>query len=512
MFTNTSRDDILGTNGCFDRVIVSGTFIPLSYVEGLSRFLSANEILLKEFLPHARSLADSLKAHAKSLAEQANVPYIYLNDSSTRKETLVKSLIRKRGEHPGLVAVLAALEVSPSFDIFKNKQRHKLELVQRPRKCLHFYFYFIDADFGLCYFRVQSFFPFRVQIYFNGRERLARKLDRAKIAYHKSDNCFTSIADFETAQQLADELDVSHLHTFFDSWAEQYVSILPDLRQKWQLSYHWSIRQIEYAYDILFKSQGKLDAIYKQLLQYMTLSVLPEDIMSFLGKKLSGPQVGRIDTSMKKTYLGYRIKHRNGAINIKVYNKSGSVLRIEMTINDLSQFRVYREVIQRDGQSVIKLAPLKKSIYSLGHVLRISKAAIKRYLDFLSNMHDNSCNVKELRQLTGRKTKDGNHYKGFNPLNSEDSTLFEILLNGAFITTGFKNKELRQQLTERFSEKNWSPSKVSRLLKRLRVFGLIRRVNNSFRYLLTAKGRALLTLALKVMNLITIPEIHLAKA
>ena len=101
----------------------------------------------------------------------------------------------------------------------------------------------------------------------------------------------------------------------------------------------------------------------------MTLSVMPEDIMSFLGKKLSGPQAGRIDTSTKKTAFGYRINHRNGALSIKAYNKSGSVLRVEITINNLSQFRVYREVCGRDGQTVKKLAPLKNlsilwSIYS----------------------------------------------------------------------------------------------------------------------------------------------------
>ena len=511
MFADKYQDDILGINSCFDRVVVSGSIIPLSYIDGLSRFLSTHKILLKEFLPHAGYLAELLKADAKSLAEENNAAYIYLNDAKTRKEAVVKSLIQERGEHPGLVAVLAALEVCPSFDIFKNKKGYKLELVQRQRKCLHFYFYFIDADLGLCYFRVQSFFPFRVQIYFNGREQLARKLDKAQIGYHKSDNCFTFLDDFETAQQLADELDVAKLHALFDSWTEKYVSILPKLRQKWHLSYHWSIRQIEYAYDILFESQDRLEAIYKQLLQYITLSAMPEDIMSFLGKKLSGPQSGRVDTSTKKTYLGYRIKHRNGAISIKVYNKSGSVLRIEITINDLSQFRVHREVTGRDGRSVTRLAPLKKSIYSLEHVIRIAKAATGRYLDFLSQMQDNSCNVKELRHLTERKTVDGNNYKGFNPLNREDSTLFEILLNGSFITTGFKNKELKLKLSACLSEKNWSTSKVSRLLKRLRVFGLLRRVNNSLRYLLTSKARAILTVALKVKNLITIPAFNFAR-
>jgi hypothetical protein len=510
MFTDKNPNEILGSNGCFDRVVVTGSIIPLSYPKGMLCFLSANKILLKEFLSHASSLAESLKTNAKSLAKEHNAPYIYLNNAKTRKEALVKSIIEKRGEHPGLVAILSALEVCSSYDIHKNKKEHKLELVKRNRKCLHFYFYFIDADYGLCYLRVQSFYPFRVQIYFNGKEVLSKKLNTAQIGYYKSGNCFTSIDDFDAAQQLADELDVPSLHTLFDGWAERYISILPELRKKWNLSYHWSIRQIEYAHDILFKSQKHLDDIYKQLLQYMTLSTMPEDIMSFLGKKLSGQQAGRIDTSTKKTYLGYRIKHRNGANSIKVYNKAGNVLRIEITINNLSQFRVHREVVQRDGQIVAKLAPLKKSIYSLGHVLRISKAATGRYLDFLSKMQDNSSGIKELRHLTERKTVNGNNYQGFNPLNKHDSTLFEILLDGAFVATGFKNKELRSKLSENLSEMAWSVSKVSRLLKRLRMFGLLRRVNNSLRYMPTSKGRLLLTVALKVKNLSTIPAINIA--
>ena len=203
---------------------------------------------------------------------------------------------------------------------------------------------------------------------------------------------------------------------------QRYVPILSDLTHEWNLSYHWSIKQIEYAKDIVFKSQQSLDEIYRQFLQQLTLSVMPEDIMSFLGKKLKGPQAGRIDTSMKKTYLGYRIKHRNGNLSIKVYNKSGNVLRIEITINNVSEFKIYRDVERRDGQTKEKKwAPMKKSIYSLEHIIRIGKAATDRYIDYLSKMEDNSTGVNELRQLTERKTERGQTYKGFNPLHQHDS-------------------------------------------------------------------------------------------
>ena len=49
MLTERYQDDILGTNGCCDRIIVSGSLVPISYETGLLRFLSAHNILLKEF-------------------------------------------------------------------------------------------------------------------------------------------------------------------------------------------------------------------------------------------------------------------------------------------------------------------------------------------------------------------------------------------------------------------------------------------------------------------------------
>jgi hypothetical protein len=507
-FVTKYQDSILGINSGFDRVVITGSLTPISFEKGVRRFLSANNILLKQFQTYAKFLAEDLKEHAKLLAESENVPYIYLNNSKTRKEELIKSILKERGNHPGLIAVLTSLELCNSFDVHKNKSTHKLELIARQRKCLHIYFYFIDEQLGHCYFRIQTFFPFKVQIYFNGRDYLARKLDKESIGYQKDDNCFTWISDFNQAQKLADDIDVSRLQSLFDGWAQRYVPILSDLTHEWNLSYHWSIKQIEYAKDIVFTSEQSLDEIYRQFLQQLTLSVMPEDIMSFLGKKLKGPQAGRIDTSMKKTYLGYRIKHRNGNLSIKAYNKSGNVLRIEITINNISEFKIYREVERRDGQTTEKrFAPMKKSIYSLEHVIRIGKAATDRYIDYLSKMEDNNVGVKELRQLTERKTKQGKTYKGFNPLNQQDSKIFQILLDGALITTGFKNHDLRSRLTEHLSSESWNTTKVSRLIRLLKSFGLLRKVHGTYRYFLTKKARLLFALAVKLRNLLVIPTV-----
>ncbi|MCL1809461.1 MAG: hypothetical protein FWG42_06845 [Clostridiales bacterium] len=77
-----------------------------------------------------------------------------------------------------------------------------------------------------------------------------------------------------------------------------------------------------------------------------------------------------------------------GEISVKIYDKFGSVLRIEVTSNDVSQLRSFREVQKRDGTVEVKMAPVKKSIYSLFVLARIFKNATRRYLEFISSFDD----------------------------------------------------------------------------------------------------------------------------
>jgi hypothetical protein len=507
-FIKKYENKIFGMNSSFDREIISGSFIPISYVEGLQKYLSVNGILLKNFTCYAEGLARKLKDNAISIAKREDVKYQYLNNSNTKKEEFVKAIIKERGKQPGLVAILSALEIENSFDIYRNKMKEKLEIIPRQRKCLHIYYYFIDEQLGLCHFRIQTFFPFKVQFYFNGKEKLANDFNKAGIEYQKDDNCFTWLSDYEKAQQIADNLDVAKLHSTLDYYVKKYVNIIEELSRVWHLSYHWSVKQIEYATDIMFKSEEGLNRYYNELLKQITLSTSPENIMTFLGKKLKGDQAGKIQTSYKQTYFGIRVKHQNRNIIIKIYNKAGSVLRVEVTFNKASELRVIQEVHQKDGQTVKKLSPLKKSIYSLEHFIRFAKDSTRRYLDFLSQMDDNSKGLSEINQFTERKTENNKNYKGFNPFNREDNAVFQELLNGLFISNGFRNKDLKLALLRKLPAGRasaWTTSKICRLLKRLRVFGLLKRLTKSYKYFLTEKGRIILSLCVKLREMTFIP-------
>ncbi len=102
----------------------------------------------------------------------------------------------------GLVCVLAAVEPCKSFLVKGNAETHKLEVVRAPRKCLHFYFYYLDREFGLMHVRLQSWFPFEIQVWMDGREWLSRKLESRGISFERYDNSLTRVGDGKVAQAL----------------------------------------------------------------------------------------------------------------------------------------------------------------------------------------------------------------------------------------------------------------------------------------------------------------------
>jgi hypothetical protein len=345
--------------------------------------------------------------------------------------------------------------------------------------------------------RVSTWCPFRLQFYFNGHNWLATHLKAQGIPFQQQDNAFLEIADFDMANQIAAQLDIPSLHTKLESLARMYCPAVTML----DLAYSWSIMQVEYATDLVFKQQATLQAIYPHLLETLVQAVKPVDIATFLGRKLHGNYQGEMGNRFNVRLLGSRIKHQMGPVSIKMYDKFNILLRIENTVVDVSFFVQYRKVQHRDGSTTTKWAAMKKSIYSLPALQERLLAANQRYLKFISDIETPQVGVHKLQQLTETKVENDRRYKGFNLLTQEDASLFRLLLRGEFFVSGFANKSLRQLLPSK------SSSQMSRLLKRLRVHGVIKRVSRRSKYYLTEFGRQAATMALKLREMYIIPSL-----
>ena len=318
LLTDRYKECIAGILSCFDRVVITGTLPTICFSEGMTAWLYAHNIRIFDYPKWADDLRLKLRDNAEKMAAENHIEIEHIRKKSIRKESIIQKRLQARGDHPGLVHILSTMETCPSYRPWHDKMTHKTFVKPGTSQCLHYYFYFIDETLGLCYMRVPTWAPFRLQFYFNGHNWLASELKRQGLPYSLVDNAFDDIDDFDTAQNLADHLDVAILHKILDDYSRLFCPVMDVLDQQ----YHWSIMQAEYATDIIFKEQAVLKSIYDDLLAMAIHTVKPENIATFLGRKLHGNYQQEMGNRYNVRLEGSRIKHSMGKCSIKMYDKS----------------------------------------------------------------------------------------------------------------------------------------------------------------------------------------------
>lgn len=506
-FLSIHQDEIMGTLSAFDRMIFKGHLTGLFPNGAFARFLAGQGVFLKDFGQYVKQATEILKAHAQALAKQADRPFIYLQSATTKasgqsKEDLARAIAARDGITEGLVCVFSVLETCTSFDVRGNYQTHKLEVVRRRRKCLHFYFYYLDSEFGFMHIRLQSWFPFEIQIYVNGREWLARQLDQRGIAYERYDNKLIPLTDLAIAQDLADKFARRRWPRVLDTFARRVNPHLITLRQAGFGGYYWVTDQAEYATDVFFRDRATLDVLFPSLVELSMTAFSAEDVMRFLGRKLHGNFQGDVTTDRKRRPEGRRVKHRMKSNSLKMYN-AAHVLRVETTINNPSEFRVLRTIPTRTGHS-LRWMPMGKGVANLWRYAQVSLQSNNRYLNALAHAQPKGKAIAELDRLCHPHSQNGKHYASFNPVAAEDCELFAAALAGEHALNGFRNKDLQARLYSSPPasevEQRQRSARVTRLIAKLRGHGLIAKIKDSRLYRVTARGARLMSAALHCRN------------
>lgn len=497
-FTERHADKISFLLPCYDRIVLSGTLVDVGHAAAMTRFIRNLGHPIFDYPDWANQFRLELRDHAEAVARTHGLDIEFIRKADFRKEERVRTIISQRGSHPGMVHIFSAMESCRAFKPWHDKRTGNTFLKPTSGKCLHYYFYFILPDLGLCYLRVPTWAPFRLQFYFNGHNELARKLDGEGIGYTMLDNAFISIDKPERAQQMAASISPDHLHRQLDEVVQDYCPIV----RHFASGYHWSIMQAEHATDIVFKRQKDLGPIYEELVRTAIHAVKPDHVATFLGRKLTAGYQDELGNDFHTRIQGTRIKHHMGWAAIKMYDKQGIVLRIETTVNDVSSFKHYRKVVHRNGTVSRKIASVRKTIYSLGDLSRIMAACNARYLEFLSAIDDPSNSINDLNHISRPARDDNRTYRGFNLFHGDDLDLFRTITRGEFTINGFRNRDLCQILTGK------TTGQVSRSIKRLRKHGLIKKVRHSYKYYLTTLGRRVTMVALKLREMFIIPSLR----
>ena len=197
-------------------------------------------------------------------------------------------------------------------------------------------------------------------------------MERAGVAYRRLDNAFVWIGDCRRAQRLADRFLRLDWPRTLTALARRVNPLMKDLLKG--MDYYWVTDQAEYATDVMFKNREALRPLYEKLLRHATLCFSAEDVLTFLGRKLHGAFAGEVLNEYKKRWPGARLKHRMKENWMKMYDKHGSVLRIETVINHPYEFKV-RRWGKRGDQWVLDWYPMAKRVCNLYRYREVSLAA-----------------------------------------------------------------------------------------------------------------------------------------
>jgi hypothetical protein len=500
-FLQRHGSNVIGVLSGFDRLRFRGTLRNIAYSEGMSKFLSHTKVLFKGFKELVLGTTQQVREAAEQLAERHQRPLKYLAQGGSDKEELARQMLRDKPVEEGLIGVLSCVENCRSYEIHHNATTKMLELHNVPRKCLHYYFYFQHPSFGFMHARLQTWFPFDLRVCLNGREWLCRELDRLEIGYLRRENCLVQVDDLPRTQDLLN----CQLRTDWSKTLDNIADVVHPRRgtilRDWGADYYWSLDESEWATDLLFRSPAALAGIYPQLVQHAMTSYGSRDVMRFLGRKVptvgvNGHFRGEVITDLKSRPEGMRVKHRVDRNSIKMYDKQGSVLRVETTINQPSGFKVFRPK-EGDEQGAKAWRTLRKGVADIHRRAEVSQAANERYVEGLAA----ASATTPLADLTGplcQRVKFKNRYvRGLNPLANDDAQLLAAVNRGEFTVNGFRNRDLQRLLytstARTTTERRRRSAAITRQLRMLRAHGLVKKVPKSHRYQLTDHGRLAIT-------------------
>jgi hypothetical protein len=497
----------------FDRLRLAGESRLLNHARGVESYLWQRQILFKDFPKHAEELTTLLRDGTEALAQQQGVPLRYLNSPNIDKEAQALALASQptasqptASQPPGeparlgRIAVLTCLESCTTYHLRKN-DRGQIEPRKEPGRCLHYYHYFQHERLGLCYVRIQSWFPFSVRVGLNGRHWLYRQLQQRGLDFQRQGNLLLRVQDPAQAQALLDEQRHVDWPTLLHELVEPIHPLWSYLHDTAATPYYWMIEQSEWATDFVFREAADLARWYPRWIRHGIDTLSCKDVLRYLGKKLPDRGYGNCSheakIDLRTRAEGTRLKFWYDTNSLKIYDKEAQALRIETTLNNPKGFKVFRTKEGEADDAPKSWQHLRKGVADASRRAEVSHAANNRLADSLAAVADNTSLGQLLEPMCQPVVaKNGRRVRALNPAAGPDGELLRCLAQGDFLINGFRNRDLRSALcvtTTVASERRRQAARISRLLALLQAHGLIVKVLKTHRYRLSALGKRITT-------------------
>ena len=528
---------VLGVLSGFDRLLFRGFLRCVINPRGLNGYLYGAGVPMADFGKHAEQVTGQLIDESTRQARETGREIRYLNDSEISKKDVAAQIARRDNIDNGLICVLASVEPCTTLRVRGNRATKKIAIQRERGKCMHLYHYFIHPLFGFMHVRLQTWFPFTIQVCLNGREWLARDLTKAGIGFLRHDNGIYRVDDLDAAQRLLDaQLEVSWT-TLLGDLARQvhpaHDSIFANCPTHAR-NYYWTVAESEWASDILFHDPNDVLPLLKRLAAYSMSVHGPGDVLRFFGKRVRAdgqPRAdfrGAIQSDVRLFEEGIRLKHWLNGNSEKMYNKPyTTALRLEATTIHPEEFKAFRIPENAPPDAKMEWLPVRKGVADLYRRAQVSQAVNDRF--FAAQAAVLSEDATPLKELVaglcqrvvrpGREKPDGSRtrsrtFRALNPLSPEDIQLLTLVSHPKFGISGMRNQDLRSALYHDAptdpQEQRRQSSAISRKLSLLRAHAILEKVQKSHRYRLTEKGRQGLTALLAAANAATSKLTNLA--
>ena len=464
---------------CFDRIVIHGYLSGLSRPEQVVFFFHqvlGIPIVDKEVLSRR---TNDYQGWVESYARNHRLP-IEWADKGVRKENHVLPALRRMEKRNmfGVYFILKSMEQGRTFRItlpkYPTRDPNYRILAHQRSRFTHYYFYIRDEVLGPIIVRVASFFPFHATYWLNGHSFMERELQRTAIGFHKNDNAFLAVDDRAALQAAADRLSPAVIRKQLDYWTFHLGPKFSNKeRAQMNLSRFYSIAQIEYCRNFIFKRHFPIHKIFERSCEIGLWRLTANRISEIFGVRLNQRMRGKLATVIDQIEHGHHVLRANWKnAFLKQYEKFSRFLRNELCSNNLRDFG------------------LKKGLDHLDAVRKRFQLITDRFAGFQAQCLNVHVDFPLLQRLALPITAGSVRYPGIKIHDTRIIRLLEVMLHGGNTVGGWTAKQIHSAvlIAFRLSPSTYSLNQLRYDLRKLKGHGLLQREPRRYAYRLTPKG------------------------
>ncbi len=464
---------------CLDRVYLNA-YVPILQSSGQVVAFMTQHLGLPIPSPALfDKIGQKFRRAVASFADANHIPWVKFAKDDRKADVMAPYL--KQAAATGraqVVAIGVAQEFQRVWTAYRRETSTaapQFTFAKADRRVTCYCFYLWDENFGPAFIKVCAYFPYPAKIWVNGHEWAKRQAARAGITFAELSNGFAACDDPAALQQICDRLQPGTIEVFAQRWLARLP--MPFGRADQKAGYWWeiSMRQAEVSRTLVFDAPRRARAFFEALIADNLDIGRPANVEIIFKRHIRRDTPGVFRTAIDRPAVG---PDTGGVVlnlfykhsRIKQYLKDGRAMRIETVIN-----------APRDLGCNARLPNLEE-------LQAKARAANRRILEAERAGQGTVLASPAFERIAHPAVDaDGRRTPALRFGDPRVMALAGALCQTLLAATGITNKSLRALMTG-LLHAPYSTGQMTYDLRRLRLAGLVRRIEHTNRYVLTPDG------------------------